>query len=84
MPNIRFENVSISYKNRKAITKVIEDLNISFESNKINVILGESGCGKTTLLKCISGLADYKGNIYFDSNNMNYFFIVGNKKFSIN
>lgn len=70
MPNIRFENVSISYKNRKAITEVIEDLNISFESNKINVILGDSGCGKTTLLKSLLNIVEYTGNIYFDDKNI--------------
>ncbi len=36
--------------------KIFENFSIEFESGKINCILGESGCGKTTLLNIIAGL----------------------------
>ena len=42
---------------------VYENFNISFEEGKITCILGESGCGKTTLLNCIANLTDYEGDI---------------------
>ena len=42
---------------------VYENFNISFEEGKITCILGESGCGKTTLLNCIANLTDYTGDI---------------------
>ncbi|MCH5147905.1 MAG: ABC transporter ATP-binding protein [Clostridiales bacterium] len=42
---------------------VYENFNISFEEGKITCILGESGCGKTTLLNCIANLVDYEGEI---------------------
>lgn len=35
---------------------IFEEFDISFYKNKINCILGKSGCGKTTLLKIISGI----------------------------
>ena len=42
---------------------VYENFNVSLEEDKITCILGESGCGKTTLLNCIANLIDYEGSI---------------------
>ena len=35
---------------------VLKELNLSLKKDKITVILGRSGCGKTTLLRLIAGL----------------------------
>ncbi|WP_141088755.1 ATP-binding cassette domain-containing protein, partial [Campylobacter concisus] len=35
---------------------VLRELNLSIKKDKITVILGRSGCGKTTLLRLIAGL----------------------------
>ncbi len=46
---------------------VLQDINASFEAGKINMIIGQSGSGKTVLLKCIVGLLQPdKGEILFD------------------
>ncbi len=37
-------------------THVIESLSMEFTEDRISVLLGASGCGKTTLLRCIAGL----------------------------
>lgn len=66
MSEIKIEGLSCSYKEGKTETVVLDNINLTFESNKTHVILGSSGGGKTTLLKCISGLKDYTGHIYFD------------------
>ena len=46
---LSFKDVSFSYANYS----VLKDLNIKFESGKMNVIVGENGVGKTTLMDLI-------------------------------
>ncbi len=67
MPQVKLEDISVSYSSKKHKTLVLKDLNVIFEDGKVNVILGESGCGKTTLLHLICGtLSPSNGSIYFD------------------
>lgn len=42
---------------------VFDKFNLQFQDNNINCIVGKSGIGKSTLLKCIAGLIKYKGDI---------------------
>ncbi len=50
-----------------AENKIFDCYNIEFESGKINYLMGESGVGKTTLLRIISGLdKDFSGEVIFD------------------
>ena len=49
---ITIDNVSIGYNS----LVIRDDLNYTFEQDKIYGILGESGVGKTTFLKTIAGL----------------------------
>ncbi|MEI8201843.1 MAG: ATP-binding cassette domain-containing protein [Bacteroidota bacterium] len=46
---------------------VLKDINIQFEQGKTNLIIGQSGSGKTVLMKCIVGLFEVdKGKIFFN------------------
>ena len=47
---------------------VLDDISVSFEQGKINLIIGQSGSGKTVLLKAIVGLHDVdSGEIWYDN-----------------
>ncbi len=60
------KNLSFSYAPNK---KVLRNINLNLEDGKVGVLLGLSGGGKTTLLKCIGkNLTTYKGSISTDDN----------------
>ncbi len=51
MELLKLENVKFAYKD----TAVIDDFNLSVEEGSFTTLLGSSGCGKTTILRLISG-----------------------------
>jgi len=60
---ITLNHVSKSFEGRE----VLSDINAVFEKGKTNLIIGQSGSGKTVLLKSIVGLHDInEGEIYFN------------------
>lgn len=64
---IVFENVNFSYSNRE----VLKDINFSARFNEKIAILGESGEGKTTILRLIMGLIKPdSGKIYIDGDDI--------------
>lgn len=67
----KLENINLSYKN----LIIFKNFNIEFHLNKINVILGSSGCGKTSLLNIISSNIDKndKAFVYQEPRLLNYF-----------
>ena len=55
---IRLENLNKSFDGRP----VLKDITYTFESGKLYVIKGVSGCGKTTLLNILGGVdTEYDG-----------------------
>ena len=66
---LKISNVSFSYKKG---TKAISCLNLEVRKGSFTTLLGESGCGKTTILKLISGfLQPDSGIIEIDGINQN-------------
>ena len=60
---IEVNNISKSFGGQT----VIKDVSVTFERGKTNLIIGQSGSGKTVLMKCCIGLHDVdKGDIKFD------------------
>lgn len=63
---IEVKNISKAFGERQ----VVNDVSFVFEPGKTNLIIGESGCGKTTILKLMVGLHQVdKGEVLFDGQN---------------
>ncbi|WP_044913318.1 ABC transporter ATP-binding protein [Butyrivibrio sp. WCE2006] len=56
---IKVENLSTSYKTIDGDVHVLNDLNFTIGDNEIFGIAGESGCGKTTLLKTLYDIIEW-------------------------
>lgn len=69
MGEIRFENICKSFGE----TKVIEDLNLTIKDGEFTVLVGASGCGKTTLLRMIAGIGPAtSGKLFIDGEDVTY------------
>ena len=51
---LRFEHVSLSYGSQK----IIDDISFEIQEGQMAVLIGSSGCGKTTTLKMINRLIE--------------------------
>lgn len=70
MEKIKFKNIKKSYDN---INYVLDDINFEINKGDFVTIIGESGGGKTTLLKLIAGLEKVTtGEIFIDGEYANY------------
>jgi len=60
---LKIENVSFGYKKEKL---VLGNISFNLEKGKHLAVMGESGCGKSSLLKLIYGLQDINsGNLFW-------------------
>ena len=70
MSSIKLKDVSIYYKNKGEITTAVDEISLTFHSQKVNVLIGYSGCGKSSILNAISGYILFDGEIYLDEQNI--------------
>ena len=64
---IELQNVSYTYKTRKGHIKALSEVSLDIENEKTTVLLGYNGCGKTTLLKILSGIIEnFAGEIVYN------------------
>lgn len=55
-------------------TEILHNINTRFERGKVNLIIGQSGSGKTVLTKCIVGLHNpTAGEVLFENENVTNF-----------
>ena len=61
---IEIDHVTFGYDERRTI---LNDVSLRFARGKVTSVLGQSGCGKTTLLRLIGGVhAPNSGRVVFD------------------
>ncbi len=65
MSNLFTKNLSVFYQNKQGLKKTILDqINVNLEPDKITVLLGVNGIGKSSLLKVLAGLqTNFSGDI---------------------
>ena len=64
---LRLENITKNYISGKAEVPVLKGISIQFRRSEFVSILGQSGCGKTTMLNLIGGLDKCSsGDVYVD------------------
>jgi len=60
---IEARNISKSFSDKQ----VLKNISFTFEKGKTNLIIGESGSGKTVLMKCLVGLYEIdSGQVFYD------------------
>lgn len=65
---IEIKNLHKSYRRGK---EIIPDLNLSFGETGLTMIVGKSGCGKTTLLNIIGSMdMDFEGQVIIDGQDL--------------
>ncbi|WP_308010211.1 phosphate ABC transporter ATP-binding protein PstB [Mycoplasmoides pneumoniae] len=68
------ENLNFWYNKDK---QVLFDINLKIKRNKITALIGKSGCGKSTFIRCLNKLNDlnenvrWNGKIFFLGKNIN-------------
>src|SRR4051812_8542567 len=61
-PMIEIEGVGKQFAQRKGSANVVlKDVDLTVRRGEFVSLVGQSGCGKTTLLRMIAGLAPYDG-----------------------
>ena len=74
---VELKNINMSFaKKGKFLEKeknihVLRDINLDIYEGEIVAVVGESGCGKTTLLNTIAGLIDCSGDVCIDGKHIN-------------
>ena len=65
MFSIECQNLVKEFKSVTATVRPVDGLSLRLNAGEIHAVIGESGCGKTTLLRMILGKdTDYEGTIW--------------------
>ncbi len=53
---------AVSVQKSYGKNKVLEDFNVTLNSDVVNFLIGDNGTGKSTFIKCLLGFSKYLGN----------------------
>lgn len=70
-PLLRIENLKLHFRTQAGAVQAVDGIDFELDYNRAVVILGESGCGKTSLAKAILRLlprnvAEYSGKVFLE------------------
>jgi polar amino acid transport system ATP-binding protein len=61
------KNLTLAYQQSGSTRTVLTQLTVTMPRGRITTLVGQSGVGKTSLLRCLAGLEKrYQGSIYID------------------
>ena len=70
IPRIQAENIAFSYSQEMG-KSVFRDISLSVQSGDVFCLLGPNGIGKSTLLKCLSGILRIQhGSVFLNGRNL--------------
>lgn len=61
MSRLSVQNLTVRYAGRKSVVTALEDFSLDVRDGGFTILLGESGCGKSTALNTLAGLAKPDG-----------------------
>ncbi|MCQ2521265.1 MAG: ABC transporter ATP-binding protein/permease [Lachnospiraceae bacterium] len=71
---IVFDHVSFAYPDEEAVAPVLRDISFTIKPGETLAIMGETGCGKTSLIQLIPRFYDpYEGRILIDGEDIKSF-----------
>jgi len=71
-PLLDVQKLRLYFKTTKGTVQAVDDVDLQLQTNQAIVIVGESGCGKSSMAKAILRLlprnvAEYKGKVFLDN-----------------
>ncbi len=81
-PIMQLKNIHRSFKKGRTTIPVLQDINLDINRLEFLCLVGESGCGKTTTGKILSGLLKpTEGDIFFEGQNTKLLSRAGTREF---
>jgi oligopeptide/dipeptide ABC transporter ATP-binding protein len=68
---LQVQNLSLHYQTRRGVARAVDGVSFALQRNEALVVLGESGCGKSSLARALLRLlprnvAAFSGTVHFD------------------